>query len=99
VRLRGRSRHPLAPGAEAVAAIRPDDVRIGDGAAGPNALRGTVEIVEYLGREHEAVLALEAGPRLWVRTDARLSPGAAVTAMLPAESVIFLPAEPTGARA
>jgi putative spermidine/putrescine transport system ATP-binding protein len=99
VRLRGRSRHPLAPGAEAVAAIRPDDVRIGDGAAGPNALRGTVEIVEYLGREHEAVLALEAGPRLWVRTEARLSTGAAVTALLPEERVIFLPAQSADARA
>jgi putative spermidine/putrescine transport system ATP-binding protein len=94
--LRGRTRHTLSPGANAVAAIRPDDVQLGQQAAGPNAFRGKVEIVEYLGREHEAVLTLEAGGRLWVRTQEHVIPGEAVTAVFPTERVILLPPEATG---
>jgi putative spermidine/putrescine transport system ATP-binding protein len=91
MRIRGRSRHAVAPGAPAVAAIRPDDVQLGHEPAGGNTFRGKVEIVEYLGRENEAVVTLEAGPRLWVRTSARMAPGEAVVAVLPEERVIFLP--------
>jgi putative spermidine/putrescine transport system ATP-binding protein len=76
-----------------VATIRPDDVRLGNEAPGVNAFRGKVEIVEYLGRENEAALRLEAGPRLWVRTPARVAPGETVTAVFPAERVILLPPE------
>jgi len=96
MRIRGRTRHALAAGAAAVAAIRPDDVKVGGQPAGPNAFRGKVEIVEYLGRENEAILTLEAGPRVWVHTPARISPGEAVMAIFPPEKVIFLPADGTG---
>ncbi len=96
MRLRGRTRHALTAGAAAVAAIRPDDVQVGGEASAPNVFRGRVEIVEYLGRENEAILSLHAGPRVWVHTPARLSPGEAVTAVLPPEKVIFLPPEGTG---
>jgi putative spermidine/putrescine transport system ATP-binding protein len=89
--IRGKTVHGFAPGAAAVAAIRPDDVQVGGDAGGPNAFRATVEIVEYLGREDEAIVTLEAGGRLWMRTGARVSPGESVTVTLPPDRVIFLP--------
>jgi TOBE domain-containing protein len=56
--------------------------------------------VEYLGREHEAIVALEAGGRVWVRTAKALTPGDLVTVVLPPDKVVFLPsderAEPAG---
>jgi putative spermidine/putrescine transport system ATP-binding protein len=97
--IRGKARHPFAPGAAVVAAIRPDDVVIGGDAAGRNAFRAKVDIVEYLGREDEAIVTLEAGGRLWVRTAARVTPGENVTVFLPPDRVIFLPAEGSGGTA
>jgi len=94
--LRGRTRHTFTPGASAVAAIRPDDVLIGGEAGSPNTFRGTVDIVEYLGREDEAIVRLESGARLWVRTAARVAPGESVRVTLPPDRVVFLPAEGSG---
>jgi len=51
------------------------------------------EIEEELGREDEAIVTLEAGGRLWVRTATRLAPGENVTVVFPADRVIFLPSE------
>ena len=94
--LRGRTRHTFTPGATAVAAIRPDDVLIGGDAGSPNTFRGTVDIVEYLGREDEAIVRLESGARLWVRTGAHVAPGESVRVTLPPDRVVFLPAEGSG---
>jgi putative spermidine/putrescine transport system ATP-binding protein len=99
MKIRGKTRHPFAPGASVVAAIRPDDVVVGGDAAGPNAFRAKVDIVEYLGREDEAIVTLEAGGRLWVRTAARVTPGENVTVVLPPDRVVFLPAEGSGGTA
>jgi putative spermidine/putrescine transport system ATP-binding protein len=99
MRIRGKTRHSLAPGAAAVAAIRPDDVMVGGAASGPNVFRGKADIVEYLGREHEVILTLESGARLWVHTEARLTPGDLVPVVFPPEKVIFLPAEGPGGAA
>ena len=96
LRIRGRSHHPLGAGAKAVAAIRPDDVQLVPPRAGANTFTGKIEIVEYLGRENEAAVTLEAGPRVWVRTPARLAPGDTVAAVFPEERVIFLPPTPPG---
>jgi putative spermidine/putrescine transport system ATP-binding protein len=93
MKLRGKARQAFAPGASVVAAIRPDDVVIGGDAGRGNAFRAQVDIVEYLGREDEVIVTLEAGRRLWVRTAARLARGENVTVMLPPEKVIFLAAE------
>jgi len=97
--IRGKARHPFAPGTAVVAAIRPDDVAIGGDTDGGNAFRAKVDIVEYLGREDEAIVTLEAGGRLWVRTAARVTPGENVTVVLPPGRVIFLPAEGSGGTA
>ena len=48
---------------------------------------------------HEAIVTLEAGGRLWVRTGARVTPGENVTVVLPPDRVIFLPAEGSGGTA
>ncbi|HET7854636.1 MAG TPA: ABC transporter ATP-binding protein [Candidatus Methylomirabilis sp.] len=97
--LRGQTRHTFMPGASAVAAVRPDDVVIGGDDGGPNAFRGTVDIVEYLGREDEAIVRLESGGRLWVRSNARVAPGENVCVTLPPVRVIFLPGEGAGGAA
>jgi len=91
LKLRGSARHPFAPGADAVAAIRPDDILVGAGASGPNVFRAKVDIVEYLGREDEAVMTLETGSRVYVRTPTRIAAGDLVTLTLPPERMIFLP--------
>jgi putative spermidine/putrescine transport system ATP-binding protein len=96
MKILGKTRHTFAPGAPVVAAIRPNDVVVGGDAASPNAFRAKVDIVEYLGREDEAIVTLEAGGRLWVQTAVRLTPGENVTVVLPPERVIFLPPEEGG---
>jgi putative spermidine/putrescine transport system ATP-binding protein len=93
MKIHGKARQPFAQGASVVAAIRPDDVVIGGEAGRGNAFRAQVEIVEYLGREDEVIVTLEAGPRLWVRTAARLTRGDNVTVVLPPEKLIFLASE------
>ena len=93
--IRGRSRGLLEAGTSAVATIRPDDVVIGGDAGRANAFRAQVDIVEYLGRDDEAIMTLEAGGRLCARTPARLTPGENVTVVLPPERVILLPVEAT----
>jgi putative spermidine/putrescine transport system ATP-binding protein len=97
--IRGKSAHAFTAGAPAVAAIRPDDVQVGGDAGSPNAFRATVDIVEYLGREDEAIVTLATGGRLWVRTGARVSPGESVTVVLPPDRVIFLPPDGSGGAA
>jgi putative spermidine/putrescine transport system ATP-binding protein len=96
MKIRGKTRNTFAPGASVVAAIRPNDVMIGGDTASPNAFRAKVGIVEYLGREDEVIVTLEAGGRLWVQTADRLTPGENVTVVLPPERVIFLPPEENG---
>jgi len=99
LQLRGKSQHPFTSGAAVVAAIRPDDVEVGGSAGAPNALRAKVDLVEYLGREDEAIVTLEAGGRLFVRTPNRMTPGESVTVVLPPDRVIFLPAQGSGGAA
>jgi len=90
LRIRGRPRRTLASGEAATAAIRPEDVQVGGEAAAPNRFDGKVEIVEYLGRDNEAVLTLASGTSLWVRTPAHLSPGETVPIAFPPDKVILL---------
>jgi putative spermidine/putrescine transport system ATP-binding protein len=91
LRVRGRARHALALGERATAAIRPEDVQVGGGPRGLSEFGGKVEIVEYLGRDNEAVLTLEGGSSLWVRTPAHLSPGETVPVVFPPDKVLLLP--------
>ena len=90
--IRGKTRRPFNPGAAVVAAIRPEDVVIGE-TGRDNAFRAQVEIVEYLGRDTEVIVTLESGRRLWVRTARHFARGENVTVALPPEKVIFMAAE------
>ncbi|MFI4988587.1 MAG: ABC transporter ATP-binding protein [Alphaproteobacteria bacterium] len=58
--------------AAAVAAIRPDDLILGDG---PNAIEGRAETVEYCGRDYLIDFVTAEGVRLHARSAARVRPG------------------------
>ncbi|WP_426609242.1 ABC transporter ATP-binding protein [Bradyrhizobium sp. McL0616] len=88
--LQAKAREGYHPGEDAVLAIRPEDVRLGRPADGANALRGKVELVEYLGREQEAEISLDGGARLWVRSLEKLSPGDTLDLTLPADKLVLL---------
>jgi putative spermidine/putrescine transport system ATP-binding protein len=63
--LRGHAMAPLAPGARVRAAIRPEDLALGDGP-----LQGRVDNVEYGGRDSLVDVLLADGTRLHVRSGA-----------------------------
>ena len=75
----------------AVMAIRPEDVRIGKAADGVNGVRGKVELVEYLGREQEAVVSIDGGHRIWIRSADSFAPGDNIDLTLPPEKLVLLP--------
>jgi putative spermidine/putrescine transport system ATP-binding protein len=75
----------IAAGGTAVAAIRPEDIAIGDG---PNRLEATVEVVEYQGREVAVEARTDAGTALHLRTHERPAPGDRLTVTVPPERVL-----------
>jgi putative spermidine/putrescine transport system ATP-binding protein len=93
VSLRALGSAGVQPGAEAVMAIRPEDIRLGRPSDGANALQGKVEIVEYLGRDQEALVRLEANTRVWLRTPQSVALNEDVDLFLPPEKIVVLPAE------
>ena len=72
-------------------AIRPEDVRVGKTADGVNCVRGRVELVEYLGREKEAVVSIDGGHRIWIRSADNLAPGDQIDLTLPPDKLVLLP--------
>jgi ABC-type Fe3+/spermidine/putrescine transport system ATPase subunit len=74
----------------AVAAIRPDDLLVGE--AGDNRLDVTAEVVEYHGREQAVQGRLPDGSSIHFRTDKRLAPGDRVDLCVPAERVLVFAA-------
>jgi len=91
--LRARAREDFSGGADAVMAIRPDDIRIGKSPDGTNTLRGKVELVEYLGREQEAAIMTEGQVRIWLRSSEKLALGDTIDLTLPADKLVLLPRE------
>jgi len=85
--------HDFSGGSDAIMAIRPEDIGVGRSADGANIVRGTVELVEYLGREREAVVATDAHARIWLRTPEQISVGDNVELNLPTERIVVLPVE------
>jgi putative spermidine/putrescine transport system ATP-binding protein len=69
----------------AVAAIRPDDVVLGEG---ENPIEGRAETVEYLGRDYLVDLVTAGGLRLHARSAERVEPGAAVRCHIAPERVL-----------
>ena len=93
LRLRATGGDGFAPGAEAVLAIRPEDIQLAPAADGANAFRGRVEIVEYLGREHEVAVSIDDRTRVWVRTTERLTPGEVLDLSFPPDKLVVLAPE------
>ena len=97
VTLRGLGVVALAPGATAVAVVRPEDVEVAPEPPGANVVRGTVRLTEYLGREHGVEVVLGTGQTLMARLPRPVTVGSALALRLPPERVVILPAE-DGAR-
>jgi len=87
--LQGTAKQELS-GPRASVAIRPEDISIG---AGPNAIDGKVENVEYGG--HDSLVDVRAGDNLLfhVRTGTRVQAGDAVKMTISPERVLVYPAE------
>jgi len=90
IRLTGVNRDGLR-GGKAIAAIRPEDLIVGDVA--DNRMEVTTEIVEYHGREQSVQARLAGGDPIYFRSDKRLAPGDVVALSVPAERVLVFTAE------
>jgi putative spermidine/putrescine transport system ATP-binding protein len=91
VKLRARTSDVVS--GPAVFAIRPEDVRLGKSPDGVNAVRGKVELVEYLGREQESAVTIEGGHRVWIRSAEKVAIGDNLDLTLPPEKLVLLPRE------
>ena len=86
--LEGTIKQPL--GAKAVAAIRPEELVVGDG---PNGIDGRIENVEYSGRDSLLDVVTASGVRLHVRSAVHPAVGQQVRLSVPPERVLVYPAE------
>jgi putative spermidine/putrescine transport system ATP-binding protein len=93
VELTGTAGEAVDGGSVAVA-IRPEEFGGAD-ATGPNALRVTVEVAEYHGREMAVEGVTDSGRQILFRTTERLAPGDAVTIAAPPDRVRVFPGEPS----
>jgi putative spermidine/putrescine transport system ATP-binding protein len=101
VALRGRGiaisgvvKQPL-DGRRAIAAIRPDEMSLVT-APTANTIAGTVESVEYYGRDSLITVVAAGGIRLHVRASVRVEPGFTVLVAVPPERVLVFPAPENG---
>jgi putative spermidine/putrescine transport system ATP-binding protein len=84
--LSGTARGDLSPGDDVVVAIRPEDLRLGDG------VPATVEVVEYQGREFAVEARTADGTQLYLRSPTRPSAGDKVTVAADPSRVLVFPA-------
>jgi putative spermidine/putrescine transport system ATP-binding protein len=101
VALRGRGiaisgvlKQPLQ-GRRVIAAIRPDEMSL-VAAPAANTIAGTVESVEYYGRDSLITVVAAGGIRLHVRVSVRVEPGFTVMVAVPPERVLVFPAPGNG---
>ncbi len=84
--LTGVAKGDLPPGTAVRAALRPDDVVLGDG---PNAFEATVDMLEYGGRDSLVDVVTAGGVRLHVRSAQAVRIGDNVRASVPPERVLL----------
>lgn len=89
VRLKATAMQRLPPG-PAMAAIRPDEIVIGES---PNAFTGTVETAEYGGREWLIQVKTAFDTLLYVRSHRSVSIGELIPLSAPADRVLVYPHE------
>lgn len=93
VELLGTRRDDLEAGAEAVAAVRPEDVAVSPaGGEAAGTVTGTVELVEFLGRDSELNVRTPFGDVV-TRTDGDWSPGDSVSIAIPPERLFVFSRE------
>jgi putative spermidine/putrescine transport system ATP-binding protein len=91
LRLQGTAQAAVA-GGRAVIAVRPEDIALGG--KGVNALSGTVDQVEYCGRDYLVDVVTSAGT-FYLRTERRVSPDETVELSIAPERMLVFPAEGT----
>jgi putative spermidine/putrescine transport system ATP-binding protein len=92
--LLGTATSAVRLGDRVVAAVRPEDLVVVDGADGDNRISATVEVVEYQGRELAVEARTDGGRALHLRTDRRLAPGDAVTLAVDPQRLLVYPVGP-----
>ncbi len=90
--LTGVRKQPLANGRAAVA-IRPEEIVLGDGPGGVNAIAARVENVEYCGRDSLLDVVTAAGTMLHVRAPVTIAMGDQVRVHVPVERALVYPGE------
>jgi putative spermidine/putrescine transport system ATP-binding protein len=94
VELSGTLRDRLSSGDAAVAAIRPEDVSVlPPDCNETNAVSGTVELVEFLGRDSELSVPSELGAHVVARTTVDWAVGSRVSLQLPPERLLVFAGE------
>jgi len=83
-----------APGTNAAAAIRPEEIVVGDG---DNSIEGRVDSVEYGGRESLLDVTLASGRHVYVRTHAKVEAGQPIKLSIPPDRVLVYPSDGAGA--
>ncbi|HKX18119.1 MAG TPA: ABC transporter ATP-binding protein [bacterium] len=91
--LAGTVRDGVAAGAEAVAAVRPEDVEVLPVPANRPGIVARVEFAEFIGDAFECSVVADAGDAFVVRTPARLERGAAVVLSANPERLLVFPPE------
>ncbi len=94
LRLTATPMGPSSAGDSVVVGVRPEDLVVergsgaGSGATSDNIIAGTVEVVEYQGRELAVELRTAGGTRLHVRTPERVAPGDVVQLVVPCDKLL-----------
>jgi putative spermidine/putrescine transport system ATP-binding protein len=92
LRLAGTVRDGVTAGAEAVAAVRPEDVEVLPAGSGPG-VSAKVEFAEFIGDAFECSVVADAGDPLVVRSPSRLERGASVILQADPERLLVFPPE------
>ncbi len=91
LRLHGTPVGSLATGQRAVAASRPEDLRVDPTAS--EGIKASVEVVEYAGREHVVQARSDAGLTIILRTTATVAPGDPITVAVDTSRLLVFPAD------
>ena len=92
MRLTGIRKQPLSGGRASVA-MRPEEFVLGEGPGGLNTINGTVDNVEYCGRDSLVDVMTTSGTRLHVRATGTPAQGDSVHVHVPVERVLVYPSE------
>jgi putative spermidine/putrescine transport system ATP-binding protein len=84
--LTGTAKGDLPPGTRVRAALRPDDIVLGDG---PNAIDAVVDSLEYGGRDSLVDIVTQGGVRLHVRSASPVKAGDPVRASIPVSRLLI----------